>query len=247
MELPKGFKTTPQSKPIYENLLKRIRTVVPEDVSFVEADRVIQLIKDAGFKPSVTASMFRFIKMIDEVKQAGKTDNYNAKQQEAEALHIDAKPELDLPTREQIVEKFEQLDETSRDSLIVGMYVLMPAMRPSAWVNLSFEPTEDLDSNWYDIENRLLHINRQKSRTAGRMRIRVPEYLADLIRYHHECWDINHNRIIYKTLKRCLGLGPTQMRKVWTRHLETLPVDQKAIVRRIMGHNINTSKVYYAK
>ena len=89
MELPKGFKTTPQSKPIYENQLKRIRTVVPADVSFAEADRVIELIKDAGFKPSVTASMFRFIKMFDEVKCNHK---YNVAQQEAEALHVDSKP-----------------------------------------------------------------------------------------------------------------------------------------------------------
>jgi hypothetical protein len=245
MELPKGFNTTPQSKPIYENLLKRIRTVVPEDVSFAETDRVVQLIKDAGFKSSVTASMFRFIKMFDEVKCK---DKYNLAQQEAEAFYLDTKPELVLPSTEQIVEKFEQLqevDETSRDSLIVGMYVLMPAMRPSTWVNLSFEHSKD--SNWYDVENRLLYINKQKSKSAGKIVIRVHEYLADLIYFHHENWDINNNNIIYRTLKRCLGVTPTQMRKVWTRHLETLPVDQKFIVRRIMGHTVNTSKTYYTK
>ena len=242
MELPKGFKTTPQSKPIYENLLKRIRTVVPADISFTDTDRVIQLIKDAGFKPSVTASMFRFIKMFDEVKCK---DKYNLAQQEAEALHVDSKPELDLPSTKQIVEKFEQLDETSRDSLIVGMYVLMPAMRPSAWVSLSFEPSKE--RNWYDVENRLLYINKQKSKTAGKLIIRVPEYLAYLIYFHHENWTINSQRTIYTALKKNLGLSPTQMRKVWTRHLETLPVDQKAKVRIIMGHNIATSKTYYTK
>lgn len=240
MELPSNFKTTPQSKPIYKNLLKRIRTVVPADISFANADRVIALIKDAGFKPSVTASMFRFIKMFDEVKCK---DKYNLAQQEAEALHVDVKPELDIPSTEQIVEKFEQLDENSRDHLIVGMYVLMPAMRPATWVNLSFEPNKE--RNWYDVENRLLYINKQKSKSAGKIIIRVPEYLADLINFHHESWDINNNNTIYRTLKRCLGVSPTQMRKVWTRHLETLSVEQKFIVRRIMGHTVNTSKTYY--
>lgn len=245
MELPKGFKTTPQSKSTYENLLKRIRTVVPADISFTDTDRVIQLIKDAGFKPSVMASMFRFIRMFDEVKKSTAARKYLTAQQEAEAMHVDVKPELDLPSTEQIVEKFEQLDETSRDSLIVGMYVLMPAMRPSAWIRLSFEPSKE--RNWYDVENRLLYINKQKSQSLGKIIIRVPEYLADLIYFHHENWDINSQKTIYRALKKNLGVSPTQMRKVWTRHLETLPAEQKAIVRKIMGHGIAASKTYYTK
>lgn len=125
------------------------------------------------------------------------------------------------------------------------MYVMFPAVRPATWVNLSFEQSKD--TNWYDIENRLLYINRQKSKSAGKIIVRVPEYLADLIEHHSADWTITSNNVIYRTLKRCLGVSPTQMRKVWTRHLEQLDAEQKAKVRRVMGHNIATSKIYYTK
>lgn len=109
MELPKGFKTTPQSEPIYQNLLKRIRTVVPLYVSFTDFDRVTQLIKDAEFKPSVTASMFRFILMFDEVKaDRSLSKKYLNEQKQAEALHVDVKVELDLPSSAELVKKFEE-------------------------------------------------------------------------------------------------------------------------------------------
>lgn len=246
MELPKGFKTTPQSEPIYQNLLKRIRTVVPLYVSFTDFDRVTQLIKDAEFKPSVTASMFRFILMFDEVKaDRSLSKKYLNEQKQAEALHVDVKVELDLPSSAELVKKFEEQDETSRDHLITAMYVMFPAVRPATWVNLSFEQSKD--TNWYDIENRLLYINRQKSKSAGKIIVRVPEYLADLIEHHSADWTITSNNVIYRTLKRCLGVSPTQMRKVWTRHLEQLDAEQKAKVRRVMGHNIATSKIYYTK
>ena len=248
MELPVGFKTTKQSKPIYENLLKRIRTVVPADVSFTESTRVIQLITDAQFKPSVTASMFRFIKMFDEVHDNKEiAAQYTDAQKKSETKHVDNKPELALPTVKQLLDKRDTLDKRSKDYLIACMYTIIPALRPSAWINLSYAPADPPeDSNWYDPETKLLYIMKQKSRVAENIAITIPDRLHELLVYH-KGGNIPCNSVIYKSLKRTFGVTPTQMRKMWTKYLETLDPDEKDVVRLIMGHTMATSKIYYTK
>ena len=248
MELPSGFRTTPQSRPIYENLLKRIRTVVPANVGFTESKRVIQLITDAHFRPSVTASMFRFIKLFDEVHDSKQlTQQYTDAQKQSETKHVDNKPELALPTVKQLLDKRDTLDKHSKDYLIACMYTVIPALRPSAWVKISYAPTDPPnDSNWYDPETKLLYIMKQKSRVAGKIAITIPDRLHELLVYH-KGGDISCNSVIYKSLKRTFGVSAVNMRKMWTRYMETLAPDEKDVVRVIMGHTMATSKIYYTK
>jgi hypothetical protein len=240
MELPKDYAVSEKSRSTYINLLKRIRSLVPEPIDFKDEAKVIKLLEASSLKPSVRGSMFQFLKGWPGVEGS----LYARQQRQAQDLHIAlGTSKQSLPTRREILSRRDSLDKNSVNYLYACMYTLMPALRPSVWAGL--EVTSKSKSNHLDPDTGLLYIYDQKKPSVPPMALRIPVSLKDLILKHGGVQATRTN--IYQSLKRWLGVTPTQMRKIWATYAATLDPPLYLKVCKVMGHSITTSKAYYKR
>jgi len=143
---------------------------------------------------------------------------------------------------------------------LLALYTEIPPLRGSEYINMKFGDKDDEvddETNIFDIENRTLVIRNHKTvKTHG---IKVIRYKSDILHEAVLNWrSVNDSdRVVplssatlksrfYRIFKPKM-ISTNMLRKIYTEHTKSFPIDEQRKIAKIMGHTMRTHKARYEK